>query len=317
MTIQQLKYALALQKHGNYSKAAKSVGISQPAMSLQIKNLENDIGIALFDRSSKRIEPTYEGKLFLDRAQELVNRSIQLMDFALQLNDEFTGEIFIGIIPTLAPYLLPLFLNELHASYPKLKVHIKEAITEEIIDDIRSSRLHGGIISTPIQTDSHIQSYPIFYEKFLLFVSDKHELFSKEDIQITEIPMKDLWLLREGNCFRDQINNICEIEKINSAKSIFYYESNSIEALCRVVEHKAGITFLPELTSLHFGEDRENMIKKIADQQYIREISMIYLSGVARKTTLDRISEVIQHNIPQYMLDPGNLKPLPTNVFVS
>jgi len=317
MTLQQLRYALALNKYGNYKKAARSIGISQPALTLQIQKLEATVGITLFNRKTKIIQPTEDGERFLEKAQTLVTQAAQLQDFAIELREEFAGEIAIGIIPTLAPYILPLFISELHQSYPQLKVHIEEAITEDIIDEIKASNLHGGIIATPIQSKTPFQINPLFYEKFLLFVSYLHPLYPKDAIAVDEIPLKDLWLLREGNCFRDQVNNICEIAKVRSAKSLFYYESNSIEALCRVVEHKAGITFLPELTTLHLGGERESMIKKIADQKYIREISMMYLPSETRRGTLDEVAKVIQRNIPKHMLDPGELKPLATHIRIA
>ena len=314
MNLVQLEYALALKKLGSYSRAAKSVGISQPAMSIQVKKLEDNVGINLFDRSQKKVVTTPEGELFLERAQLLVLQARQLKGYAQELKEEYTGELRIGIIPTLAPYLLPLFIEELHKQFSKLQVHVKEAITEEIVQGIKSGDLDGGIISTPIGSKVQFATKPLFYEGFLLFVSEQHTLYAKEEVAVRDIPLKDIWLLREGNCFRDQVNNICELASKEESKQLFYFESNSIESLCRIVEHKGGITFLPELTSLHVNSEREEMIKELAGPKHVREISMIHLPRHVRETHMDQLAEVIRQSVPKKMLSKGKYVPIPTKI---
>jgi LysR family hydrogen peroxide-inducible transcriptional activator len=314
MTLQQLEYALTLEKYGSYSRAAKMIGITQPAISLQVKKLEEMTGITLFDRSKKPIKPTYEGALFLERARMLLTQASQLHEFAVELNGEFAGEIKIGIIPTLAPYLLPLFITDLNTKFPQLKVRIVELITEEILEGVKAGDLHAGIISTPIKSKTKYQIRSLFYEKFLLFISDKHPLYRKEKVKVADVPYQDLWLLKEGNCFRDQVNNICEIAKDSNANELFYYESNSIEALSRIVEYRGGITFLPELTTLHFGEDKVDMIKEIEGKEQVREISLIHLPNEVRHQILNNICDVILENIPKKLLSKEGKIPIPTNI---
>jgi len=314
MTIQQLEYAMALAKHGSYSKAARAVGITQPAMSLRIKKLEEGIGLMLFDRTQKPVRPTVEGALFLEKAQLLLTQAEQLKDFSLGLKEEISGEINIGIIPTLAPYLLPLFISDLNQQFGKLKIHIKEMLTREILEGLRTGEVHAGIISTPIQTRTKIVSKVLFYERFLLFVSEQHPLFHEEVIAVEEIALNDLWLLKEGNCFRDQVDNICEIARGSNQNNLFYYESNSIESLCRIVEYKGGVTFLPELTTLHLGSDREDMIKEIKGRSRVREISMVHLPNEVRTHILDAVVTVIQRNIPTHMVSLGEAEAIRTNV---
>lgn len=314
MTLQQLEYALALARYGSYSKAARAVGITQPAMSLRIKKLEEAVGLILFDRSQKPVRPTAEGALFLEKAQMLLTQSEQLKDFAFGLQEEISGEINIGIIPTLAPYLLPLFISDLNRQFGELKVHIKEMLTHEILESIRSGTLHAGIISTPIQSKTTLIVKPLFYERFLLFVSEKHPLFAQRTIAVERIALQDLWLLKEGNCFRDQVDNICEIARGTNRNNLFYYESNSIESLCRIVEYKGGITFLPELTTLHLDSDREDMIKEIEGKPRVREISMIHLPNEVRTHVLDEVMRVIQRNIPHHMLHLGDAEAIRTNI---
>ncbi|MEO1654418.1 MAG: LysR substrate-binding domain-containing protein, partial [Bacteroidota bacterium] len=243
MTLQQLQYALALEKHGNYSRAAKAVHITQPAMSLQIQNLENQLGVLLFDRSKNPISPTPEGKLFLEKAQNLLTQAHQLKSFALELDTEIKGEIYLGVIPTLAPYFISLFIADLNEKYPEIKLHIKEATTEEIIQEVKEGKLHAGIISTPVKGKMPLSIRPLFYESFYLYISYKNPLFEKDSVAIPEIPPSQLWLLKEGNCFRDQVNNICQLKEEVHDGANLWYESNSIDALRRIVEFRGGITF--------------------------------------------------------------------------
>lgn len=313
----QLEYALSLKKHGNYSRAAKQLGITQPALSLQIKKLEEELGIYLFDRSKKPLKMTFGGDKFLSKAQVLVSQFSQLESFAQTLKDDFAGEIVVGIIPTLAPYLVPLFISDLNAKYPLLNVTIKEAITEHIIEGVSNGSIQLGIVATPIVTDLKFDFHPLFYESFQLFISDNHPFSSQNIVDIDLISPEDLWLLKEGNCFRDQVNNICGFSKDNNVKQKFTYESNSIEALCRIVEYQGGVTFLPELSTMHLSEDRSDMLKTIKGHKRVREISMISIPNETRKRFIDKIGESIQANIPSKMLQRNSAEVIDTGVVLN
>ena len=316
MTLSQIEYALALQHYSNFNRASKHLGISQPALSIQIKKLEEEMDLLIFDRSKKKVELTEKGRLFLDRAQLLINEARQLKKLAVRLNENLKGELRIGVIPTLAPYLLPLFINQLNEKYSHLKIHIKESLTEEIIQDIKSGELDGGIIATPISSKISYNAIPLFYEGFKLFVSSTHELYDHQRVDVKEIPFQDVWLLKEGNCFRDQVNNICEFARDRGGQDLFYFESNSIESLCRIVEFKGGITFLPELTTMHLHNDKEDMIKDLNGPRKVREISIIFLPNHIRQNDLKHFAEIIRLNLPKNLLNKGKAKTVPTNVIV-
>ncbi len=317
MTLLQLEYALALQRLGNYGRASKSVGISQPGLSIQIKNLEEELGITLFDRSQKQVTATAAGEVFLERAQLLLTQSRQLKELANALSEEYEGKIDVGIIPTLAPYLLPLFISQLNEQYPKLKVHVKEAITEEIVQGIKTGELDFGIIATPIESKIMLSVLPLFYESFMLFISPEHQLYPKEKIEIEEIPISDIYLLKEGNCLRNQVDDICEVQdRAEHENNLFYFESTSIESLCRIVEYKGGITLLPELTTLQFDGDRENMIKELGGPRRVREISIIHLPNHVRSSFIKEIADLIQKSVPRKLLAKGDSNLIHTNVKV-
>lgn len=305
MTLTQLEYIQALAKYGNYSRAARSLGISQPALSLQIKKLEELIGFQIIIRSKKKQSLTEKGQVFLNRSTLLLNEKKQLDSLVAKLRDDDSGIIRIGIIPTLAPYLLPMFINEMNKLHPQIKLHVTEMLTEEIMDHITTGDLDGGIIATPITSHIDLNIEPLFYEQFLLFVSQNHKLFNQKKVDIKDIPVNDIHLLKEGNCFRDQVNNICGIVQNVNMTSSFHFESNSIESLCRIVEFKGGVTFLPELTTMHISNDREDMIKELKGTKKVREISIIHLPNHIYKSKMATLSSVIKSSLPKHLLKKG------------
>lgn len=311
MTIIQLQYTHALVKYANYGRAAKSLGISQPALSLQIKKLEYELGFQLIDRSRKKMSVTEKGEIFLKRSKLLLNENKQLQSLVSKLRNDDTGVLKIGIIPTLAPYLIPLFIDQMNEQHDQIKMHIVELLTEEILEQIITGDLDGGIIATPITSQISFEIEPLFYEKFMLFVSPDHELSSTEFIDVKDIPVADIRLLKEGNCFRDQVNNICELAKDKSTTNLFQFESNSIESLCRIVEFKGGVTFLPELTTMHISSDREDLIKELKGSKKVRELSLINLPNQLNKENMNLLAEVIKGSLPKHLLDRGKAKPVP------
>lgn len=300
MTLNQLNYALQLKKYRNFKRAADHLSISQPALSIQIQKLEEEIGIKLFNRTSMPLEVTSDGELFLIRAQEIVTQARQLENFVSELKDDFTGTLTIGIIPTLAPFLVPLFSPTLQEEYPNLQLVFKEEITEKVVNQVRSGELDVGIISTPINVYG-IHAIPLFYERFYVYASSKKSI-STQEIKLKDIDFDELWLLDEGNCFRDQINDFCDLKSIRKGKK-FIYHSNSIDALIRIVDTRGGMTILPELTTLSLTAMQEDSLKTISGKQKAREIGMIVTPNHDKVRYIQLLEEAVKNNIPHHMLD--------------
>ncbi|MEZ5042800.1 MAG: hydrogen peroxide-inducible genes activator [Saprospiraceae bacterium] len=314
MNIQQLEYALLLRKTGSFSAAAKKVHITQSAISQQITKLEQELGFVLFDRQSKPIVLTANGEKFLERAQNVLLEVHQLRDFAMQIEEEVKGALTIGIIPTLSPYLTPLFINNLSKKYPDIKLTIKELMTKDIVRGIMERELNGGIISTPISTTLKFQYQSLFYEKFYILLSPEHHLYKQDTIDLSQIDLDQLWLLNEGNCFSDQVNNMCQLDRSKRIETTLSYESNSIDALRRIVENRGGITFLPELATLNVPAEQEEMIKEIKGPPRAREISLIYVKGEPKINLLDRLAETIRLSLPAPILNKGDKVLVKTNI---
>jgi len=305
MTIAQLEYTLAVAKFKSFKNAADKRAISQPALSMQIQKLENEIGIRIFDRTVSPVRITSDGELFLERAQEIVAATHRLSEFSMNRNDDYSGEISLGIIPTLAPFLVPLFADHLLKDHPSLRLDIHEITTERVVNGVRSGTLDAGIISTPIHVYG-IRSIPIFYEKFFIYSGEKH-LENEVHVNLNKIKYENLWLLEEGNCFRDQINNFCDLNRMRQNKQ-FVYRSNSIDALIRLVDMKGGMTILPELSTLTLTEEQEENVKSIAGKAKAREIAIIVAKNHDKERYIDKIKEYIQMNIPKVMLSSKGLE---------
>lgn len=312
MTIEQLTYALAVYQYGTFVKAAAHSYVTQPALTIQIRNLEEELGITIFDRTKKPILVTEEGKVFLEKAQHIMMGIRDLQQISEQVRQGIKGEVRLGIIITLAPYLLPLFVNQLHEKYPDIHLQVIELTTEAIIEGIKNGDLDAGIIATPVHSKG-MNTEVLFYEKFFFYVTEHHYLYARSAIRLEEIPVADLWLLSEGNCFRNQVNDICKIDKSYGMKS-FSYTSSSIESLKRIVEHTGGFTVIPELATLDIPAEKEKMIKPVAGTQPVREISLVTNRAYVKRKLLDKIKEVIWQHLPSGMKSADHKNIVDTNI---
>ena len=302
MNLRSLQSALILQRVGSFSLAAKEARLTQSAMSQQIGKLEDEIGFLLFDRTRKPIAVTAKGKGFLDRAQHLVLEAEQLWDYAKSTGDRISGEVRIGIIPTLAPYLCPLFIKDLRRTYPDINLHIEEAKTADIIQGMSDRHFNVGILATPIQTDLKLVITPLLYEQFFLFVSEGHSLANKPEVDLAEVDPNECWLLEEGNCFNDQLLQICRWNVGSIGKGLEYH-TDHIESLRRIVNLEGGTTFLPELATIDIPSEQEERIKPITGEKRYREISMCHVRNEPTTRMLEAIGELIKSNIPSQMLN--------------
>ncbi|MGC9471196.1 MAG: LysR substrate-binding domain-containing protein [Bacteroidales bacterium] len=231
---------------------------------------------------------------------EILQRMESLNEISSRLRRKMEGTLNLGVIPTLAPYLVPLIIDELQEEYPRIELVIEELITEEIIRRIRTGHLDGGLISTPVEAGK-LYFRPLFYEQFFLYVSDRHPLYSRKYVSMDEIDLNDLWYLKEGNCFQNQVNAVCRLAGKKRASGNLVYKSNSIESLRRIVESRHGMAFLPELATMTVPADREDMIKPVRGVEPVREISLVTGSVYARQHLLDAFVEVVLSQLPPHL----------------
>jgi len=300
MQLAQLEYLKALRFSGGFSSAAQKLGITQPALTLQIQKLEEELGFKLIDRSKRPLQFTREGEIFFHKSVEILQMVEQLKQVSFEISEEVQGDLKVGIIPTVAPYLVPLFINALIAGFPYLRVEVSELKTEEIIVRLKAGTLDCGIVSTPVITTGLLFE-PLFYERFFVYVSENHRLFEQPEIALTEIEENEIWYLEEGNCFQNQVNSMC---LFNSQQTIqnFVYRSSSIESLRRIVEKENGLTFIPELATINIPAEQEDLVKTVAGEQPVREISMAVLKNFPKERQVAALKMVIAKSIPKRML---------------
>jgi LysR family hydrogen peroxide-inducible transcriptional activator len=296
MTLTQLSYILAVDTHQQFGLAAKACGISQPTLSMQIQKLEDELGLRIFDRSRKPVVATEAGELYIAQAKKVLLESHKLQDLVSQLKGTLQGTLKIGIIPTLAPYLLPYAAGEFARTYPDIRFQVEELTTEKIIASLKSDKLDAGILVTPLDDDS-IKEKPLFYEEIYLYVNPEHELSSLAEASLQDLAQPNMWLLSSGHCFRHQMLNLCS--RHPEADSLpFKFEGGSLETLRRLVDTEGGFTLLPELATQELNEEQQDNLRRLASPRPLREVSLVHARTQAKSRMLEALQEIILQHLP-------------------
>ena len=297
MTLSQLEYIIALDTYRHFGKAAEKCFITQPSLSMQIKKLEKELGVKLFDREKQPVLPTEVGFLIIEQARKVIEASQFIPELIQDQRKIISGSLRLGIIPTLAPYLLPLFLYSFLKKYPAVKLTVSELTTEKIIQQLKNGLLDAGILVTPLKEEG-IQEDILFYEEFVVYVSRKDNLFQKKYIIPEDIDVNRLWLLEEGHCFRSQIMHLCELHRSSEFEKHFDYEAGSIETLKRLVERNQGITLLPELATLDMPASKKQMIRFFKTPAPVREVSLVTYRSYLKLRLIDNLKQEILSSLP-------------------
>ncbi|OON68185.1 hydrogen peroxide-inducible genes activator [Hymenobacter sp. CRA2] len=296
MTLQQLEYLVSLETHRQFVLAADKCFVTQPTLSMQVQKLEDELGVLLFHRTKGGIEPTPVGAKVVQQAREVLRAVKQLREAVQMEKGELVGELRLGIIPTLAPYLVPLFLLELVEQHPQLRVQVEELQTEHIVQRLKDNRLDVGLLVTPLD-DRALQEIPLLEEPFLAYVAEGHPLYQRPDIQPEDLQDHEMWLLQQGHCFRHQVLNICTPRPAADPRP-FTYESGSIETLKHLVRQNRGYTLVPELSVLD-EIDHNPMIKRFAAPEPVREVSLVVHHSFVRRPLLTTLRDTVLRRTPE------------------
>ncbi|HNP19212.1 MAG TPA: LysR substrate-binding domain-containing protein [Fulvivirga sp.] len=298
MTIIQFEYIIAVDNFRHFGKAAEACFVTQPTLSMQVQKLEDQLGVLIFDRSKQPVVPTDIGRRIIAQARLVVGESKRVQEIIAEEKGEVAGELSIGIIPTLSPYLLPLFIHNFTERYPKVKVTVYELITEEVVRRLKNEVLDIGIIVTPYE-DPGIISKTMFYEEFFAYVSHRSKLFEKETLVADDIGEDDIWLLNEGHCMREQVINLCKNYKDRQTQ--FKYESGSLEALKKIVDMHGGMTMLPELATLDLAPSKKQFLKRFKEPRPVREVSLVMHRSYLKRKLVEVLHKEILAAIPDYI----------------
>ncbi|MDH4057758.1 MAG: LysR substrate-binding domain-containing protein [Cyclobacteriaceae bacterium] len=305
MTLTQLEYIVALDTHRHFVLASEKCFVTQPTLSMQIQKLEEELGVKIFDRTKQPVIPTEIGAGIVAQARVILREAGRMRQMVDEQKDTMTGEIRIGIIPTLAPYLLPSLFKNISEKYPQVSLVIKETITEEVIHELKNNRLDCGIVVTPLK-DPSIKEDVMFYEELFVYVSKKNALHNKKYLLPSEIDPNQLWLLEEGHCFRSQMLNLCELRKYSDLH--FKYETGNIETLKRMVDKSDGITILPELAVMEFTPSQLKLVKRLKEPSPAREVSLVTHRNHIKTRLIQILKEEILKIVPLPMRRLQNKK---------
>lgn len=298
MTFTQLEYIVAVNTYRHFATAAENCFVTQPTLSMQIQKLEEELGVKIFDRSKQPVVPTEAGEEIIQQAKVILQERNDLLDTIATKKNIVNGELRVGIIPTLAPYLIPLFIPTFSKKYPMVRILITELTTENLIIHLKEGKIDAGIVVTPLH-ENGIKEDILFYERMLAYVSDKNELHKKDIISPKEINPNKIWLLEEGHCFRSQIINLCELRKKNKdGGNLFEYEAGSLETLRRMVDIGDGITILPELATFDLNKSQKNHLRPFVEPSPVREVSIVTHRDFVKKKLVSALKNVILDTIP-------------------
>lgn len=294
MTIVQLEYLVAVAQYGSFSVAAEKCFVTQPSLSIQIKNLEEELGVVLVDRSKKPVELTEAGSKVLMKTQAVLTAVKQVKESVLEMQGKISGELRIAAIPTVAPYLLHRFVPAFHKKYPEVKLSIFEYKTSEIIDALLKETLDVGILAEGF-VPATITEEPLFDDPFFAFVSPNHKLIDEKKIALSKLDPGELMLLTEGHCLRTQILNVCST--IEQEKTDMTIECGALDTLLRLTVATDGITIVPKMSLGYIPSPDSRCIKPIVEKDAIRTITLATNRYFPKQTLLKVLKTEIMEAI--------------------
>lgn len=292
MTITQLRYVLAVAEFQNFTRAAEKVAVTQPTLSMQIQKLEEELNVKIFDRDQKPISLTEVGEKIVEQAKNIVDESERIQDIVDQQKGFVGGDFKIGIIPTVMPTLLPMFLKNVIRKYPKLNLYIEEISTENLIEQLEEGHIDVGIAATPLENEN-LKERVLFYEPFLAYVPENHRLFKEQQITPDDLDVDDILLLMDGHCFKESVLNLCKAQKNQEGRN-FQLQSGSFETLIRLADEGIGMTLLPYLNTLHLSEEKKKKLRPFKDPKPAREISIVYSKSKLKIHIIEALQEEIR-----------------------
>lgn len=298
MTLQQLEYVVAVDNHRHFVRAAKSCSVTQSTLSSMIQKLEDELGVQIFNRKAHPVEPTELGVQIIKQAKVLLHNASQLHELTLSEKEQRSGNVRLGIIPTIAPYIVPPLIQYIHTEHPSISLTIIENTTANLIKALEAAEVDMALLATPL-AQAGLLEVPIYYEKFVGYVSEQSPLFNKECLATSEIASKNMWLLQEGHCLRNQVINFCEKNSDHATT----YEAGSIDTLIRIVDRNGGHTIIPELHIASLSDEQKERVRPIKSPEPRREVSLTIREDYVREGILNVIARGVKNSVPNEMVD--------------
>jgi len=297
VTLVQLEYIVAVDTYRHFATAADKCFVTQPTLSMQIKKLEEQLDVIIFDRTKQPVIPTEQGIKIIEQARIALQEAKKIDEIVKDVKEEVSGELRIAVIPTIAPYLLPLFTGDYKRKHPNVKLKIEEQVTEKIVENLEKDLLDVGILVTPLH-EKQILEMPLYYEEMLIYSNKNHPLVTKPVIQVGDIATSEIWLLNDGHCFRHQVVNLCDLHDLESDDLPFEFEGGSLETLMRIIDKEGGYTLIPELAEEVITNEHKSQIRHFTNMVPLREVALVFTRRFAKTKMIDRLADTIKASIP-------------------
>ncbi len=297
-TITQLRYILAVHKTSHFGRAAAELGIAQPTLSSQIQKAEAELGVVLFDRQAKPVALTEHGKKIVELGRSVVATHEKLVAVARGETAKPAGRFCLGVIPTLAPFVLPWFLADFAKRYPSVELSVVERPTDDILIEIAANRMDAAILATPL-SESSIVEQVLFYDPFYVYANEQEKILDKGSLDLADIDASRLWLLEDGHCFRAQVINLCGIKKFSLLGSV-HFAGGSFETLRHLIDASHGYTLVPESYARTLPKTvRRRLIRPFDNHIPTREISLVHHKHSWKVEILDALYAIISEKKPR------------------
>jgi LysR family transcriptional regulator, hydrogen peroxide-inducible genes activator len=287
ITLRQLRYFDALARHGHFGRAAEACAISQPALSMQIKEMEETLGGVLLERNARQVALTKFGEELAERVRDILRSVDELGDFARASRDLLAGRLRVGMIPTIAPYLLPTVIANLKRMHPGLDIHVREALTAKLLEELAEGRLDTAIVALPVSEPS-LTEVALFAENFLLVRPGEDE--GKPAPGIDKLREMRLLLLEEGHCFRDQALLFCKMQSSPPRETL---DASSLSTLVQMVGAGIGVTLIPEMAVAVETRSAPVSVARLKNPQPSRTVGMVWRKTSPLAKQLMQISEAV------------------------
>ena len=298
MNLRDLRYLVAVAEHRHFGRAAEACFVSQPTLSTQLKKLEETLGVVLLERSNRRVMLTPEGEQIVQQTQRILVEVNSLTALSEQLRDPLGGDLRIGIIPTIAPYLLPKVLAPLRAAFPNLRVQLTEAQTANISRMLKQGDLDATLLALPLG-EENITEFPLFNEPFVLAVPLGHAKAGLSQVTTKDLEGEEVLLLEDGHCFRNQALEVCQAHRGIESKS---YSATSLETLRQLVAAGVGVTLIPQLAvpaSAKEGEVHYIPFSNSGADQPMRSLGLCWRATSTRAELLQQVAEMLRECMSQ------------------
>ena len=298
MTLQQLRYIIAIERHRNFARAAEACGVSQPTLSAMLTRLEEELGVRLFDRTNKSVTPTSTGSKIVRQAERALAETERITGIVAEDKGEISGTMTMAVGPAIAPYILPKFIKHYTRDYPQVELTIKEMTAGDMLDACLSGQADAGIASSGNRCPGTYE-IPLYTEKFWVYLAEscwrKLPVFRPENLE-----NENMWIMREAQCLRESAFSFCKAR----AKGHHIYEAGSIDTLIRIVDQNGGYTIIPEMhLPLLTERQRENVRRIDGGHLSQRRVSMYIKEDCIRERMLNTITDTLLRFMPEDMME--------------